>query len=91
MAIKSIGSTQAQNNFGRVLDDVTHNNTRYVIRRRGAPQAVLLSLDDLVHILNMREESREMYSLLRELRPTYHLGQEIQLDTEHGQKPDSGE
>ena len=82
MTIKSIGSTEAQNNFGRVLDDVTHNNTRYIIRRRGAPQAVLLSLDDLTSILDMREESREMRLVLREIRPTYHLGQELQLDTE---------
>lgn len=90
MTVKSIGSTEVQNNFGRVLDDVTHNHTRYVIQRRGAPQALLLSLQDLVSILSIREESQEMFSLLRELRPTYHLGQEIQLDAEPEQSSEPG-
>ena len=88
MAIKTIGSTEVQNNFGRVLDDVTVNNTRYVIRRRGAAQAVLLSVADLTHILSMREESQQMRSVLRELRPIYALGQEMQLGTEQEQRRD---
>lgn len=88
MAIKSIGSTEAQNNFGRVLDDVTLNNTRYVIRRRGAAQAVLLSVADLTRILGVREESQQMRSVLRELRPIYALGQEMQLGTEQEQRRD---
>ena len=50
MVTKSVSSTQAQNNFGQVLDDVTHNRTRYVVERRGVPQAILLSVEDFANI-----------------------------------------
>lgn len=77
MATKSISSTQAQNNFGRVLDDVTHNHARYIIERRGVPQVIVLSFDDFAHVLNDEEERQHMDTMLRELRPEYHLGQII--------------
>jgi prevent-host-death family protein len=75
MTTKSISSTQAQNNFGRVLDDVTHNRTRYVVERRGVPQAIILSFDDFAYVLNDEKERRQMDAVLRELRPEYRLGQ----------------
>lgn len=78
MTTKSISSTQAQNNFGQVLDDVTHYHTRYIIERRGVPQAVLLSLDDFVHVLGEEGERQQMNTILRELRPEYHLGQVLE-------------
>jgi prevent-host-death family protein len=75
MATKSISSTQAQNNFGQVLDDVTHNHTRYIVERRGVPQAIVLSFDDFADILGDATERRQMDTVLRELRPEYSLGQ----------------
>jgi prevent-host-death family protein len=75
MATKSISSTQAQNNFGQVLDEVTHYHTRYIIERRGVPQAILLSLDDFAHVLGTEGERQQMDAILRELRPEYCLGQ----------------
>ncbi len=77
MATKRISSTQAQNNFGRVLDDVTHNHTRYVIERRGVPQVIILSFDDFAYVLNDEDERHEMDEMLRELRPKYRLGRVI--------------
>lgn len=79
MATKSISSTAAQNNFGRVLDDVTMNHTRYVIERRGTPQAIILSFDDFAYLLTNERERQYMGDVLRELRPEYHLGQAIAL------------
>jgi len=75
MATKSISSTKAQNNFGRVLDDITQNHTRYIVERRGIPQVVILSFDDFADILNNEHEREQMYIVLRELRPKYQLGQ----------------
>jgi prevent-host-death family protein len=75
MTTKSISSTQAQNNFGRVLDDVTHNRTRYVVERRGVPQVMILSFDDFAYVLNDEKERQQMDAVLKELRPEYHLGQ----------------
>lgn len=77
MATKSISSTQAQNNFGRVLDDVTHNQTRYIIERRGVPQVIILSFDDFAYVLSDETERRQMDTMLKELRPRYHLGRVI--------------
>jgi prevent-host-death family protein len=77
MATKSISSTTAQNNFGQVLDDVTHNHTRYVVERRGVPQAIILSFDDFTCLLGNEQERQYMNTVLRELRPEYHLGQVI--------------
>ena len=74
MLTKTIGSTQAQNNFGRVLDDVTHHHTRYIVERRGSPQVIILSLEDFVHALNHEEERQSLESLLRELQPRYDVG-----------------
>lgn len=79
MTTKSISSTQAQNNFGQVLDEVTHYHTRYIIERRGVPQAVLLSLDDFVRVLGTEGERQQMNMILRELRPEYRLGQVLDL------------
>lgn len=77
MTTRSISSTTAQNNFGRVLDDVTLNHTRYVIERRGIPQAIILSFDDFAYLLDNEQERQCMDKVLRELRPEYHLGQAI--------------
>lgn len=78
MATKSI-SSQAQNNFGRVLDDVTHNRSRYIIERRGVPQAIVLSFDDFETMLNDKNERQQMITIIKEKRPEYHLGQVLDL------------
>ncbi len=81
MITKSIASTQAQNNFGQVLDDITHNHTRYIVERRGTPQAVILSFEDFSRVLNDVKERQQIDSIIRELRPEYGLGQVVKLKT----------
>jgi PHD/YefM family antitoxin component YafN of YafNO toxin-antitoxin module len=78
MTIKSIGSTEAQNNFGRVLDDVTLNRARYIVKRRGVPQVIILSFDDFDYVLRDDSERRRMGSVLRDLRPQYRIGEVIE-------------
>lgn len=82
MATKSISSTQAQNNFGKVLDDITQNNSRYIVKRRGTPQVIVLSFGDLASLLDDEHERQRMYRVLRELRPTYQLGQVLESQKE---------
>lgn len=78
MITKMIPSTEAQNNFGSILDDVTQNDTRYVIKRRNAPQAILLSLSDLQRILTANKiERREIETVIEELSPVYNLGETV--------------
>jgi len=81
MATKSISSTEAQNNFGRVLDDVTRNRTRYIVERRGVPQAIVLSFDDFTKVLADESERKKLGAVLKEIRPEYHLGQVVDPPT----------
>ena len=85
MITKSISSTQAQNNFGQVLDDVTHNHTSYIVERRGIPQAIVLSFDDFAYVLNNESQRQQLEAILREHRPEYRLGQVLTPNTEAAQ------
>lgn len=79
MKTKSIASTDAQNNFGRILDDVMQNQARYIIKRRSSSQAILLSLAEFERLLDATESEREkMGMMIRELSPTYDLGQPVE-------------
>jgi len=69
---------EAQNNFGRMLDDAVQNGTRYVIRRRNASQAILLSIADLERLLlGDEEERRKLEKIIREVSPSYSFGESV--------------
>jgi len=79
MRTKLIASTEAQNNFGRILDDVVQNGTRYVIRRRNTSQAIILSIADFESLLSADEpERRKLEKLIRELSPAYSFGESVE-------------
>jgi prevent-host-death family protein len=79
MGTKLIASTEAQNNFGRIMDDVVQNGTRYVIRRRNTSQAIILSIADFESLLSADEsERRKLEKLIRELSPAYSFGESIE-------------
>ena len=78
MRTRLIASTEAQNNFGRMLDDAVQNNTRYVIQRRNASQAILLSIADFENLLAGDEADRKkLEKVIRELRPLYSVGESV--------------
>lgn len=79
MSTKSISSTQAQNNFGRILDDIVQNNAKYIIQRRSNSQAIIMSLSDFDNLLEDAMARQELGNLVRELSPKYRLG--TALDT----------
>jgi prevent-host-death family protein len=76
--VKFIISTKAQNNFGRLLDDVSENHTRYVIKRFGHPKAVVISLDDFERLLENEADGGRYLQVIRESRPGYVLGETIE-------------
>jgi PHD/YefM family antitoxin component YafN of YafNO toxin-antitoxin module len=79
MATKLIASTEAQNNFGRILDDIVQNDTRYVIRRRNMSKAIMLSIADFERLLNAESSERQkLGELIRELSPAYSLGEAVE-------------
>lgn len=76
---KTITSTEAQNNFGRVLDDVVQNSARYVVRRRNQAQVILLSLPEFERLLTSSDSERmQVSNVLRELAPVYDLGRKVE-------------
>jgi prevent-host-death family protein len=78
MATKLIASTEAQNNFGRILDDVVQNGTRYVVQRRNTSQAIILSITEFESILAADHSARQkLGKLLRDLSPGYSLGESV--------------
>jgi prevent-host-death family protein len=77
MTTRTIASTKAQNHFGQILDDVIQNNTRYVIKRRGTPQVIILSLSDFEQVLASEHERGRVGSMVRELRPVYDFGETV--------------
>jgi prevent-host-death family protein len=81
LSTKAISSTKAQNNFGRVLDDVVQNNTRYIITRRNSSQVILLSLSDFEALLGNELEQDDLSRLIREVAPTYNLGETLRTSS----------
>lgn len=81
---KTIPSTDAQNNFGQILNDIVQNNTRYVIKRRTIPLAIVLSLSDFEKILADQDERKKMAHMVQELGHVYTLGETVQATTENG-------
>ncbi len=78
MKTKAVASTEVQNNFGRVLDDIVQNGTRYVVRRRNSAQAIILSIADFESILAADElERQRLERVMRELSPVYSIGTSI--------------
>ncbi len=78
MTTKTISSTDAQNNFGRILDDILHNAAKYVVQRRNQSQVVLISLSEFERLLSAADgERQELSKILRELSPSYNLGQPV--------------
>ena len=77
MATRMIASTEVQNHFGIILDDVIQNHTRYVIKRRGVPQVIILSLPDFEQVLSDEHQQNKIGKIIRELTPEYNLGETI--------------
>lgn len=75
---KTIASTEAQNNFGLILNDVIQNNTRYIIKRHSLPQAIFLSLTDFEQLLTNQKEQDKMVHMVRDLTPVYKIGETIE-------------
>lgn len=78
MTTKTISSTEAQNNFGRILDDVVQNEVRYIVQRRNTSQVIILGLADFERLLVANENKRrEIGNMIRELSPIYDLGEAV--------------
>lgn len=80
METRTISSTEAQNNFGRILNDTVQNGTRFIIKRRDTPQAIILSLVDFENLLDDPQKMKVLSDVIREVSPVYELGKPIGND-----------
>jgi len=84
MKTRLIASTEAQNNFGRMLDDAVQNGTRYVIQRRNTSQAILLGIADFERLLTGNEaERKKLEKVIHELNPSYSIGESVAEQAHH--------
>jgi len=74
---KIIASTEAQNNFGKIIDSVVQDHIRYIIKRRDVSQAIIMSLIDFQRLLLDASERKKMDHVIRELSPVYNLGETL--------------
>ena len=77
MKTRTINSTEAQNNFGQIIDAVVQDHTRFIVKRRNISQVVIMSLSDLSRLLSDASEREKMDSMIRELTPVYNLGETV--------------
>ena len=78
VATKLISSTEAQNNFGRLIDDVVQYGTKYIIQRRGLSQAVVLSMREFDELLSAGNARRsKTATIFRQVSPRYSLGKDL--------------
>ena len=82
MNTRMITSTEAQNNFGQIIDTVVQEHTRYIIKRRNVSQAIIMSLSDFRQLLSDASERKKMDSVIRELTPVYDLGETVNVPDE---------
>lgn len=82
MPTKTVTSTEVQNNFGQIIDAVAQEHTRYIIKRRNVPQAIIMSLSDFRQLLLNPIEREKIDSMIRELTPVYQLGEDLDLSDE---------
>ncbi len=86
MSMKFILSTEAQNHFGQLLDDVSSRGTRYVIKRFDTPKAAIIPLEDLETLLSSEAQGEEYLHILRESCAEYSLGEAMQIETTLGEE-----
>ena len=79
MKTKTISSTQAQNNFGQIIDAVVQDHTRYIVKRRNVSQAIIIGLSDFEQLLKDASERDKIIDVIRELSPAYNLGEPISV------------
>jgi prevent-host-death family protein len=62
---RTVSSSEAQNNFGAMLQWAEENKDPVVIERRGKPAAVLIGYAEYQEMLRLREAERKQHAFAR--------------------------
>ena len=67
---RTISSSEAQNNFGAMLQWAEENQDEVVIERRGKPAGVIISYEEYQDVVRLREQERRrnVFARMEELR-----------------------
>jgi prevent-host-death family protein len=67
---RTVSSSEAQNNFGAMLQWTEEQVDEIVVERRGKPAAVIISYDEYTEIVRLRQEERKRQALaaIRQVR-----------------------
>ena len=60
-----VSSSEAQNNFGAMMQWVEENNEEVVVERRGKPTAVLISYEEYKTLSQLKEQERKRQAFER--------------------------
>jgi prevent-host-death family protein len=60
---RTVSSSEAQNNFGAMLQWTEEQGEEIVVERRGKPAAVIISYDEYTEIVRLRQEERKRQAL----------------------------
>ena len=77
MDIRKISSTEAQNNFGKLLSTTTNDQIVFVIERRGASEVALISISGLVALLGNKAIRESVLDTLKKIKSSDTIGQSI--------------
>lgn len=77
MKTKVISSTDAQNNFGKVMQSAIQEHIAYVVRRRDVAQVIIIGVEDLEKLLSSVADREKMGGVLREVSPEYEIGEDF--------------
>ncbi|MBI1297550.1 type II toxin-antitoxin system prevent-host-death family antitoxin [bacterium] len=58
-----VSSSEAQNNFGAMLQWTEEQGEEIVVERRGRPAAVIISYDEYTEVVRLRQEERKRQAL----------------------------
>jgi hypothetical protein len=77
MKTKSISSTDAQNNFGRVIESTIQEHTAYFVMRRNVAHVVIIGIADLRSLLQESSNREKLANVIREVSAEYELGEDL--------------
>lgn len=70
MAVRTLSTTEAKNQFSAVVNSVADNDETVVVQQHGRPKVAIISMDEFDGLQQWKEEQRREEALrqLRELR-----------------------
>ena len=79
---KAVPAFEAKTHFGQLLDEVDSRGSRFLVKRRGKPVAVIMGIEEFEDMLEVAEEEADpaFQVSLKKAKKEYELGETITLN-----------